>query len=440
LNFEHWYILVGVLMVAMALGSAVLRRLPLTTSMPYLLVGIALGPLGFGVLVLDPEDNAALLERASEFAVIVSLFVAGLQLTPPLRDRRWWIPLRLAFGSMALTVGLITLVGVTLLDLPLGVAVLLGAVLAPTDPVLASDVQVENPWDRDRLRFGLTGEAGLNDGTAFPFVMLGLGLIGLHDLGAGGWKWWVVDVAWAIVGGLAIGAIIGRVVGWAAVRIQQRRPAARELNDFLALGLLGATYGLALTLHTYGFLAAFTLGLALRRVGNANDPQSPVSVLPAQHADPARPDAIDPRHVPAEAVRTALGFLQQLERLAELAMVVLLGAVLLPRYFLDGWWFVLLLLLVIRPLAVWIGLLGAEATRLQRGLFAWFGIRGIGSIYYLMYAITHGLPEPYASRLDGLTLATIATSIVLHGLSVTPLMNRYEKAGRREDDAAATTT
>src|SRR5919206_497446 len=131
-------------------------------------------------------------------AVLISLFTAGLKLRTALTDHRWRLPVRLAVESMIVTVGLITLVGVVGLGLPLGAAVLLGAILAPTDPVLASDVQVEGPTDQDRLRFGLTGEAGLNDGTAFPFVMLGLGLIGLHELGQAGWRWFAVDVVWAV--------------------------------------------------------------------------------------------------------------------------------------------------------------------------------------------------------------------------------------------------
>ena len=197
-TFDLSYFVIGALLVAVAVVASFVKRLPLTETMIYLIAGAVLGPLGLGLFSLDALASAALLERLAEIAVIVSLFTAGLKLRVPLRDPQWWTPLRLAFVSMALTVGLVTLAGVAWLGLPLGAAVLLGAVLAPTDPVLASDVQLENVRDRDRLRFSLTGEAGLNDGTAFPFVMLGLGLLGLHELGAAGWRWWAVDVAWAI--------------------------------------------------------------------------------------------------------------------------------------------------------------------------------------------------------------------------------------------------
>jgi sodium/hydrogen antiporter len=210
--FNLWFIVAGVLFVVMALSVTALRRLPLTTSILYLTVGVALGPAAMGILKLDPLEESRLVERVAEVAVIISLFTAGLKLRLPFRDDRWRLTLRLAFASMTLTVGLITAAGVYGLDLSLGAAVLLGGVLAPTDPVLASDVQAEDPWDKDRLRFSLTGEAGLNDGTAFPFVMLGLGLLGLHELGLYGWRWVAVDVVWAVVGGLGVGWAMGTLV------------------------------------------------------------------------------------------------------------------------------------------------------------------------------------------------------------------------------------
>ena len=208
--FFSWFVAGGLLLTIMALAGSVLKRLPLSASILYLGVGVLIGPLGLGMLTINPlgEEDIEIIERLAEIAVILSLFAAGLKMRVPFNDARWRMPLLLAFVSMTLTVAMITGVGVFLLGLPLGGAVLLGAVLAPTDPVLAADVQVDRPKDNEQLRFALTGEAGFNDGTAFPFVMLGLGLLGLHELGAYGWRWWVVDVLWAIPGGLAIGALL----------------------------------------------------------------------------------------------------------------------------------------------------------------------------------------------------------------------------------------
>jgi NhaP-type Na+/H+ or K+/H+ antiporter len=222
---------IGSLLLLMALARPLVQRLPITTPIVYLLIGIALGPWWQGVIRVDPVYHAAWLHRAAEISVIVSLFTVGMKLRLPLLDRRLRPAFCLASVSMVLTVGFVTVAAMWLLDLSLGAAVLLGAVLAPTDPVLASDVQTRDPRDQNKLRLTLTVEGGLNDGTAFPFVMLGLGLLGLHDLGENGWRWWLVDGAWAVVGGLGIGCALGAVVGRLANRFnRRRRMSARWVN------------------------------------------------------------------------------------------------------------------------------------------------------------------------------------------------------------------
>jgi NhaP-type Na+/H+ or K+/H+ antiporter len=428
--FNHWFIVVGAVFLLMALSSSVLTRLPLSTSMLYLAVGIFVGPYALQLIQIDPVEHAAIIERITEVAVIISLFAAGLKLRVPLRDPLWRLPVILASWSMLLTVGLITLVGTFLLGLPLGVSVLLGAVLAPTDPVLASDVQVAGPHDRDELRFTLTGEAGLNDGTAFPFVMLGLGLLGLGDLGAFGWRWLAVDVCWAIAGGLAIGALVGTAAGRIILYVRRVHKEAIGLDDFLALGVIALSYGLALSLHTYGFLAVFAAGLALRKIEeqSTGSEQEPDEIVETADIDDPEELAAHPEVGPAYMTRELLGFTEQLERIGEVAVMVLIGAMLslgsIPS---EAIWFVPLLFLVIRPIAVNLGLFGSQLTTVQRGFISWFGVRGIGSIYYLMYAIVHGVDDQSAEWLTGMTLAVVATSVVVHGISVTPLMERYRQ-------------
>lgn len=422
ITFPIWAIIIGALLTTMALSASLLKRLPLSMSMLYLAVGAALGPAGWAMLTPDPQDHSLMLERIAEIAVLVSLFAAGLKLSLPLSDRHWWLPLRLAFVSMTLTVGLIVVIGVFGLGLPLGAAVLLGAILAPTDPVLASEVQVRDAGDRDRLRFSLTGEGALNDGAAFPFVMLGLGLLGLHDLGAGGWRWLAIDVVWATAGGLLIGATMGGLIGKLSLQLRGRYRELLGLEEFLALGLIALAYGVAVLSHTYGFLAVFAAGLALQRVGAST---------PETRAQPAKTPAASERD-PANAgmMQAVRGFNEQLERIGEVAVVLVVGALLayttLPS---SALWFLPLLFLLVRPLSVWLGLLGAPVLRDQRVLIGWFGIRGIGSVYYLMFAINHGLPEALGAQILALTLTTVTASIVLHGISVTPLMESY---GRRK--------
>ena len=424
-------IIVGTLLIAKTLGGSFITRLPLSAAMVYLAVGIAIGPWGWGLLKLDAIKNTVLLERLTEVALLISLFTSGMKLELPFKDKRWHIPVQLATVSMLLTVGAVTAVGVWFLNLPVGAAVLLGAILAPTDPVLASDVQMADPSDRDRLRFGLTGEGGLNDGTAFPFVMLGLGLLGVHELGDMLWRWWAVDVLWAVAGGLALGYAMGTVVGRAIIYLRTQRREALGSDEFIALGLIALTYGLALLTLTYGFLAVFAAGLALRRIDDpiavaTQVPKSETSELSAENLRATGTNA------PAHMMRQVERFNSQLESFAEVAIVLVVGVLLATVTFRsDVLWFVPLLFLLIRPVSVVAGLVGTDVKPIQRRLMAWFGIRGIGSLYYLLYAISHGIAVPLAQQLLSITLAVIVTSVIAHGISVTPLMNRYESRKKR---------
>lgn len=444
-----WFLVAGLLLVSLAFATPLLARLPLSVSTLYLGVGLLLGPGGLGLLSWNIVEQSTLFEHVTEIAVIVSLFTVGLNMRRSPTDRGWLLPVRLASTTMLLTIAAITAIGVWLLGLPLGAAVLLGAVLAPTDPVLASDVQMQHPTDRDTLRYSISGEAGLNDGSAFPFVMLGLGLLGLHpDKESGllglwgerpftllGWLGW--DLLWAVPVGLAIGGATGWLVGKATLYMQQRLSGAFSLHEFLVLGLIGLSYGLAELAYGYGFLAVFAAGYALRYIelraaGHAPEPAK----LPEVALDAKEPHAEISTNDPKQAAQFLAVSLQdfndKLEHLLSAMIVVLVGGTLtLDQFAPEVLWLAPLLFLVIRPLAVALGLLGAEVDRTQNRLIGWFGIRGIGSIYYLAYAISHGLSEPLAQRLTSIVLSLIVVSIVVHGVSVTPLMERYERRSER---------
>jgi NhaP-type Na+/H+ or K+/H+ antiporter len=433
MEFALWSVIVGLLLVLMALGGSVLKRLPLSTAMLYLLVGLAVSPLWLNLVAVQLPSHAHILERMAEVVVLLSLFTAGLKLSRRLGDRQWALPVRLALNSMVVTIVLIAAVAWFFLQLPLGACILLGAILAPTDPVLASEVQLQDSADQDKLRFALTGEGGLNDGTAFPFVMLGLGLLGLHELGTFGWRWVAVDVLWATSVGLATGWVLGGAVGQLVLYLRREHKEAVGLDDFLALGLVGLSYGCAMLLHAYGFLAVFAAGVALRRLeqrhGAHPDSKEPVDQAFAS-GDRSLADsmAVHPEHGPTFMAQAVLGFNEQIERIGEVVIVIAIGALLWAVPWNQAvWWFVPLLLLVIRPLAVRVGLARSSVSRNQRWLLGWFGIRGVGSLYYLMYAINHGLDPALADQLMVLTLSVVVTSIVVHGISVTPLMAAYER-------------
>ncbi len=314
-----------------------------------------------------------MLEAISEIALLIALFTVGIKIRVPVGDWRWSLPLKLATISMVLTIAGVVAAGYWLLALPLGLALVLGATLAPTDPVLASEVQLRSPNDRDTLRFALTGEGGLNDGTAFPFVLLGLGWLGLHDLGEYGGRWLLVDVIWGTAGGLGIGFVIGVGVARGVRALRRWREDAAILDEFLLLGVIGLSYGAALAAHTLGFLAVLAAGLALRRA----DDLHAGSRRTAEHS-PLTP--------------SMLSVNEQLERIVEVAVVLLVGVMISTGYWsMGGLALAALLILVIRPVAVWLGISGESADTAPRRLLAWFGIRGIGSVYYAAYASAHGI-------------------------------------------------
>jgi len=412
-----WYVVAGAVLLGMAFSAAKIERLPLTTAMFYLAAGLALGPTALGLFHFNPLEQSALLELLTEIGVLISVFAAGVKLAPPVGDRLWWAPFRLAFVSMLVSVALMAAVGVAVLGLPIGAAVLLGAVLAPTDPVLATDVQVKAPGDDDRLRFSLTAEAGLNDGTAFPMVMLGLGLMGLHELGDGFRLWWAIDVVWATLSGFAVGGALGAAAGWIAHRLSASGFSNEFTEDLLGLGVIATAYGISLLVLGYGFLAVFAAGFMLHRI----------ETRLAARASSRRPDRPSPRAMSP----VTLVFIEQLERLMEVALILLIGGM----FFIDSWQAqyviaALLLLIVIRPVSVVVGLAGSREPWKRQAAISWFGVKGIGSLYYLMYAIEQGVPADTAVTLISTVLIVVALSIVLHGITVKPLLGVYSRGDR----------
>jgi NhaP-type Na+/H+ or K+/H+ antiporter len=417
----YWILLVGLLLVLMAFVGSAMDKLPMTPGLIYLLIGYALGPGGFDLVDFNPVRHAKAFEVLAEVVVAVSLFVVGLKLRVDLGDPIWKLPVRLATISMMIAIALVALLGVYGFGMSWGAAVLLGAILAPTDPVLASDVQVRHADDRDRTRFSLTGEGGLNDGTAFPFVMLGLGLLGLHNLGEWGVRWLLVDGIWAVAAGIAIGWYSGKAVGWAVLYLRREFNAGHEWEEFLALGLMGASYGLASLAHSYAFLAVLAAGLALRRVETEKTPSPPAAQSGRGH-EPAAGDGV--KATPeAYMVRTVLGFNQSLERIGELVVVLVLGVCMSTLEFdRQGMVVALLLFVLIRPAATLVGLIGCNYSWREFQLISWFGIRGAGSFYYLMFVIAAGVPHVISQKLMTIVLTVVSISIVVHGISATPLM------------------
>lgn len=419
-----WFLLVGMVLILMAFASRWVSRLPLSFAVIYLAAGFAIGPQGVALLHVDLVRDAPRVQVLAEVAVLISLFALGLRLRLPLAWKMWRTPVKLATLTMALTIAGVALLAHSLLALPWPVAVLLGAVLAPTDPVLASDVQVRHPGDRDALRVALTAEAGLNDGTAFPAVLLGLLLVADAPDFAG---WLLRDIFWGIGAGIVLGAACGTLMAKAVDRLR-RSGVPLEFEEFLAFGVIAVTYGTALALDAYGFIAVFAAGLAFahaeRRAAAPPDARGS-----SRNAGRAETEA------EAETANRLLTFSTQCERLAEVGLVLLIGAALgavtwrVPVLVLAA-----AVILLVRPIAVVLTIRRDELSLPRRRVLAWFGIRGIGSIYYAAYALGHAPGAAWLQDLASATVATVAVSIGAHGISATPLMRRVPGGRRREAD------
>lgn len=403
-------LVIGSLLLFVTMGSGWIKRLPLSYAIIYLVVGIFLGPYGTNLIQIQPRTE--LLERITEFVVIVSLFSCGLKMNRPLRLRAWSSTIRLIAFLMPISIFAIAAISHWLLNLNWGAAILLGAILAPTDPVLASEVQLEHIGDRDELRFGLTSEGGLNDSLAFPFVYFGIYWLENNNWQTWLKEWIIVDLIWAIAAGISMGILVGKGVMGIKQQLQKFRSIDALMEDFIGLGIILITYALTELINGYGFLAVFVAGLMVQRSYSNSNSNRRLSQLE---------------------------FTEQLEKLMEVGTILLLGSILRIEPILEFGGEALLiaglLIFAIRPLGAWISTTNLSFAKSPRSsfhpttrwLFGWFGVRGVGSLYYLSYALGKSLEGELGSKIAWITFITVIISIIIHGISATPLINWYKQ-------------
>lgn len=441
MSFVNWIAFTGGLLLIMAFSSAYLRRLPVTSAVIYLAIGLAVGPAGWNLIRIDFIKEKVVIEHFTEIAVIVSLFVGGLKLRLPLTDPAWTAAFRLAGPVMLATIAGVAAFAHLILGLDWPVALLLGAVLAPTDPVLAGMVTVDNARDQNRVRYGLSGEAGFNDGAAFPFVIFSLMWIGQDQVASWAGSWALHRLAWAVPAGLLIGYLLGKCVGLLAIRLRSRHPTSGAPGDFLALALIAVSYSGAEVCGAWGFLAVFAAGLGFRRselatvldhlpagqeaagmAGN-RDTHPPAEEL-AVRTD-AAVESKHPTRAAGHIVAEITSFGETAERLLEMMLVLVLG-ICLPLHW--DWRAVpvaIALFMIVRPFASLLFLCKSPTRLSQRLLIGWFGIRGAGSLYYLAYALNHGTTDR-PEGIVGITLSVVALSVAVHGIT-TPLLDIYAR-------------
>lgn len=375
---------------------------------------MALGVLVFstGLMAFDPDprtwDTAT--ERLTELVVIVSLMGAGLKIDWPPGWRAWSTTWRLLIVAMPLTIAATAWLGWAGLGFSLAMALLFGASMAPTDPVLAADVQVGPPrsGDEDEVRFGLTSEAGLNDALAFPFIHLAiLAAAGGLATSDGLIDWFTVKVGWKLLAGLCAGLLTGKVLGYLLFR--SRRGLSKLADGLIALAATLIAYSVTELVHGYGFLAVFVCAVMIRDSERDHDFHQEMH-----------------------------DFSDQIERLLMMLLLVLFGGALANGLLSSLTWtdalVGLAVVFVVRPVAGLIAMTGSVQPLRERLLLAFLGIRGVGSVYYLAYGLNHG-DFGDSERLWAVVGFIILLSIVVHGVTATPLLQRLNR--RRETTAPA---
>jgi len=391
----------GLALLGAAVMPGLLAERPLSVPIVYLGLGFALFALPLGLPAPDPAAEPEAAERLTELTVIVSLMGVGLKLDRPVGRRSWMPTWRLLGITMPQSIVAVTVLGWWAGLLP-ATALLLGAVLAPTDPVLASDVQVAPPGEGDAgdTRFALTSEAGLNDALAFPFTYAALAAAGA---GSAAWVggWILEDVVLRLLVGLAIGLVAGRLLGWLAFRLPGAGNLAETAEGFVALAATLLTYGLTELAHGYGFLAVFVAAVTLRAAERGHEYHGVLH-----------------------------GFTDAVERLLTVLLLVLVGgavaggalADLTPALAAVG----VASILVIRPLFGWLGLLGTGLDPADRAAIAFFGIRGMGSLYYAAFAAQEG-GLPGMDEVWAVTIFVVVISVVVHGVASTPVLMALDR-------------
>ncbi|WP_339750679.1 cation:proton antiporter [Algoriphagus aquimarinus] len=410
-NFIISILVIGVVTFSMGWMPFIAKKTRISFALFYVLIGIILYTL-LGTKLPDPlpKNNNTIVLHLTELVVIISLMSAGIKIDIPFSLKKWSVSLRLVCIAMTLCVVFAAILGYFYLDLNLATAVLLASVLAPTDPVLASDVQVGPPNHKSNSfhKFTLTTEAGLNDGLAFPFTWLAITLamisVGKEESIV---EWFAFHVLYQIIAGVILGYGLGKLVGYILFNISKKLKLIKRLDSFLALSLTLLVYGFTELIHGYGFIAVFVSAITLRHYEKDH-----------------------------EYHRSLHSFTEQIERLLVSVILLVLGGSIAMGALNELTWkmviFCMVFILLIRPVFAYISLLGTNLHFKEKLGISFFGIRGIGTVFYLAFALNtweFGNPD----RLWAIVIFTITLSIFIHGLTATSAM-RYLKRNLPESE------
>ncbi len=416
IKFESYEVLLLVFGLAF-LGASILpqklRNSFLSLPMVYIAVGFFLAFFWDGDPVIDTTKNGMAIEKLTEFAVILSLMSAGLKIDKDLSFKGWATTWRLLSITMLFCIIVLSFFGWSWLNMAAASALLLGAAMAPTDPVMAADVQVDKPGEghEDEVRFSLTSEAGLNDGLAFPFVylaiFLAMGQTSFSELGT----WFLFELLWKVVAGGLVGYLSGRFIGFLFFRWFNH---AHFHEGFVVVAITFVAYGFAELAQAYGFIAVFVAGFFFRRTEKKH-----------KYHKELHDFSVQLEHLILAVLMILFGIILQqgvLQELNILGIIIALGFV-----------------LIVRPLGGMLGLIGRKIPLSEKFYISFLGIRGIGSFYYISYALNNApFPQVDAKKIWAVAGAIVLVSVVLHGIYAPKIIknitSRYTFKKRRIED------
>ena len=401
--------IIGIASLGMAWFPSISKRTRISYSIIYVLFGMALYYILFDQLPsANPIQHKEFTTRLTELTVIISLMGTGLKIDQPFSFHKWQTPFRLISITMLLCIGAVAFLAIRFLHFDLPSAILLGAALAPTDPVLASDVQVEPPMEgrEENVKFSLTAEAGMNDGAAFPFTWLAIilatsGMNSFADFGS----WFLQDIIYKLLAGVVSGILLGRLLAYLVFYLPEKRNFVVIKDGFVAVAATLMVYGITEMVHGYGFIAVFVTAITMRNY------------------------ELDHKYH-----KKLHDFTDQIERILVSIVLITFGGSLVHGILLPlNWWIVLLgviFIIVIRPLSAWIGMIGTKLKPKEKFVISFFGIRGIGSFFYLAFAF--GQAQFSKEREIWAAVSFIVVlSLVIHGITASTTFEKMEKEAEK---------
>lgn len=402
--YNFHLVIIGIITLLAATIPNLLNNKNITAPILYVLIGVILYCFSNNYSSIAVLNNVEVIRKIAEFVVLIALTNAGLKIRKPFIWNTWKYSFWLLVITMPLTIIASAYLSWWFLGLAPAAAILFGSLISPTDPVLASDLQTTKPSKNDssKTRLALTSEAGINDGLAFPFTFFAI-FMASRTMDYTEWfvEWLWIDLIYKLIAGLGIGLLSGWTLYKLIFSLTSKNQQTKITRGILSISLTLIPYGITELFGGYGFVAVFVAA----------------SMFSKSEKNSLHMDSLH-------------SFTEEIERIFVALLFVIIGiymaanAAALWDYHLIIT--ALIIILVIRPISGWIALFHTDLSRFEKFVLSFYGIRGVGSIYYLMFALSVTQFDD-AQKLTQLTAVTIIASVFIHGISAATIQKKLDK-------------